>query len=111
MDGYGANYRAGSYDRDVAMTGRNTTVAEGDQDARYGVANTTYTGEPRTSTAEQQTLPDDAGWTTANRSRALGAAGETEETREDSERAERSRLSNICLYAGAAHRHRHRPLR
>ena len=89
--GYEASYEAGSYDRDVAMTGRNTTIAEGDQDARYGVTNTTYTGATRTSTAEQQTLPDDAGWTTANRSSALGAAGETEETREDIERAERSR--------------------
>lgn len=89
--GYGAGYGAGSYDSDVAMTGRNTTIAEGDQDIRYGVTNTTYTGATRTSTAEQQTLPDNAGWTTANRSSALGAAGETEETREDMERAERSR--------------------
>ena len=88
-DEYG--YGAGSYDRDVAMTGRNTTIAEGDQDPRYGVTNTTYTGATRTSTAEQQTLPDDAGWTTANRSSAMGAAGETEETREDVARAERSR--------------------
>ena len=89
--GYGAKYGAGSYDKDVAMTGRNTTIGEGDHDARYGVTNTTYTGATRTGTAEQQTLPDDAGWTTANRSSALGAAGETEETREDIERAERSR--------------------
>jgi hypothetical protein len=89
--GYDTGYGAGSYDNDVAMTGRNTTIAEGDRDARYGVTNTTYTGSTRTSTAEQQTLPDDAGWTTANRSSALGAAGETEETREDAERVERSR--------------------
>jgi hypothetical protein len=79
------------YDTGAAMTGRNTTIGEGDQDTRYGVTNSTYTGSTRTATADQQTLPDDAGWTTANRSTAMGAAGETEETREDIERAERSR--------------------
>ena len=89
-----AAYGAGSYDKDIAMTGRNTSIAEGDRDARYGVTNTTYTGETRTGTAEQKTLPDDAGWTTANRSSALGAAGETEETREDMERVDRS-LQNL----------------
>ena len=93
--GYAADrevdYGAGSYDKDIAMTGRNTTSGEGDRDARYGVTNTTNTGETRTTTADQQTLPDDAGWTTANRLSALGATGETEETREDIDRAERSR--------------------
>jgi hypothetical protein len=91
-DDYGAGMGA-SYDRDIAMTGRNTTIAEGDQDARYGVTNSTYTGSTRTATADQQTLPDDAGWTTANRSSAMGTAGETAETREDIERAERNRQS------------------
>ncbi len=85
-DDYAAQYNSG-----VAMTGRNTAIAEGDRDTRYGVTNSTYTGSTRTTTADGQTLPDDAGWTTANRSTAMGAARETEETSEDIERAERSR--------------------
>jgi hypothetical protein len=85
-DEYGA-----AYDSNAGMAGRNTTSAEGDRDSRYGVTNSTYTGSSRTATADQQTLPDDAGWTTANRSTAMGAAGETAETREDLERAESNR--------------------
>jgi hypothetical protein len=85
-DEYGAGY-----DSSTAMTGRNTTIGEGDRDTRYGITDSTYTGSTRTATADQQTLPDDAGWTTANRSTAMGAAGETEATREDIERAERNR--------------------
>jgi hypothetical protein len=73
------------------MTGRNTTIAEGDQDTRFGVTNSTYAGASLTGSANQQTLPDDAGWTTANRSTAMGAAGETATTREDAERIERNR--------------------
>ena len=38
-DDYAAQYSSG-----VAMTGRNTTIAEGDRDTRYGVTNSTYTG-------------------------------------------------------------------
>jgi hypothetical protein len=85
-DDYDTAYTSGT-----AMTGRNTTIAEGDQDTRYGVTNSTYAGASLTGSANQQTLPDDAGWTTANRSTAMGAAGETATTREDAERIERNR--------------------
>jgi hypothetical protein len=79
------------YDTGVVRTGRNTAIAEGDQNTRYGVTNTTYTGSSHTASANQQTLPDDAGWTTANRSAAMGTMGETTETREDADRIEHNR--------------------
>lgn len=69
--------RTGDY-ASTAMTGRNTTIGEGDRDTRYGVTNTTYSGSSGSSSVNQQADPDDAGWTTAT-------------TREDAPRIEHKR--------------------
>jgi hypothetical protein len=79
------------YYTSTAMTGRNTSIAEGDRPNYTGAAGTTYTGSTATSTAGHQTLPDDASWTSANRSASLGAMGETAATREDGDRIEHNR--------------------
>jgi hypothetical protein len=60
--------RAGDVDApyaSTAMTGRNTTIGEGDRDTRYGTTNTTYTGSSQSAGVNQQATPDEAGWTTA----------------------------------------------
>jgi hypothetical protein len=60
----GAGYTGADY-TSTAMTGRNTTIGEGDRDTRYGATNTTYTGSSQSAGVNQQALPDEAGWTTA----------------------------------------------
>jgi hypothetical protein len=89
--GYASSDRTDAGYTSTSMTGHNTTIGEGDRDTRFGATNTTYTGSSRTASAEQQTLPDDAGWTTANRSAAMGTMGETAATREDAQRADYNR--------------------